>query len=192
MSNPATPRGFRHIGSVLPAGMTGQMREYRVASGHASNIFQGDAVSLTAAGTIQAAAAGAAIRGIVQGFRWVATDGTPRVSPFWPANTVTLGGRDAVAMVIDDPNAEVEARFMGATVPTTADIGLLYDLTAATAGSTATGLSGQGVDSTSGATTLKQFRFLGFVERPDNFTALVNAVGRFVPVNHDFRLQTGV
>jgi hypothetical protein len=195
MPNVNTPRGFRTVNSVAGAPYSGAIGEYRIASGSANTICQGDAVKLLATGYVDRAGAATAIRGIFVGVRYTQADGTPKFDNKWIGGTVTLGAGDAVALVHDDAGLVVEAKFTGAaTNPALADIGQLYDLADAT-GSSTTGLSAQGVDITTAATSLKQFRFLGFVARPDNDTASSTsayAAGRFALVNHDYRLQTGI
>lgn len=195
MPNPAAPRGFKPACGLGGVPWSGALNAYRIASGTAGSIFQGDAVKLLATGYIAAAAAGDSIRGVAAAFRWTGADGVPVTRAYWPGGTTTANAQDVEVLVHDDPDLEVEARFVGAGNPQKADFGQLYDLSAATAGNTATGQSGQGVDYATGATTVKQFRFLGFVERPDNDTATgssANAFGRFGFVNHDMRLQTGI
>ncbi len=196
MANPNAPRGFKVVCAAGGAPYNGALNAYRIASGTAGSIFEGDAVQHLATGYVSAAAAGASIRGIARAFFWTGADGVPTTKAYWPGGTVTANAQDAWVLVHDDPDVELEARFGGAaTNPQKADVGLLYDLTAGTAGNTATGVSGQAVDIASGATTIKQFRFLGFVDRPDNDVATGSsayAFGRFVPVNHDLRLQTGI
>lgn len=191
-NNPNTPMGFKPSSYVGSAQYNGGTRAYKVASGYASNIFSGDVVKLLTTGYINVCAAAQAMRGIAVGFVWTATDGALKNSPYWPSGTVTLGGQDATCFVIDDPGVIVEAQFTNSTsVPATADIGALFDLFAGT-GNTATGLSTMGVDYTTLATSLKQWRYLGPVARPDNDTTGAYQRGYFLAVNHDFRLQAGI
>jgi hypothetical protein len=202
MPNTNAPRGFRHVGS-LGSGLAvaGQMTQYRIASGYAANIFANDVVKFLSTGYINRVAAGEQFRGVLVSVSWVGSDGVPRQQPWWPASTVTLNAQDAYALVIDDPNAIFEARIGNAsTGAQRSDVGALFDIfdsnnPTATTFSLATGQSQQGIDITTLATTLKQFRLLDYVQRPDNDLSSGNAayaVGRFTPVNHDFRVQTGI
>jgi hypothetical protein len=191
-NNPNTPQGFKPSSYQGGAPFTGGTRAYKIASGYAANIFAGDAVKLLTSGYINVAAAAQAIRGIAAGFSWVGADGVPVFKNYWPSGTVTMAAQDATIYVIDDPNVIFEAVFTNSTsVPATADIGALFDLYAGT-GSTGSGVSGFGVDYASLNTTLKQFRYLGPVTRPDNDLTGAYQRGYFVAVNHDLRLQTGI
>jgi hypothetical protein len=193
MPNPSAARGFMHVGSVSQQSFNGGLSEYRIASGTANTLTKGDAVRQLSTGYIDRVTGGTqSIRGFLVGVRYLGVDGLPKFDNKWVGGTVTFGGQDAVALVIDDPTAIVEARFTGATVPgAVAQQGELYQIADA-AGSAVTGLSAQGVDSTTASTSAGQFRFLGYVARPDNDPASVNGIGRFALVLHDFRVQTGV
>lgn len=192
MPNPTVARGFvssREVGSN--AAFNGARSPYKLASGYGTTISDGDLVKLVAAGTIQRAAAGEQFRGIVNGFEYRDARNVPVFTNTWVGGTTTFQGLPATVFVVDDPDVEYRARFTGATVITGADVGFLFNIST-TAGSAVTGMSAEGVDSTTGSATTGQLRFLGFVESPDNDTATANAVGRFAPVAHDFRVQTGI
>lgn len=192
MPNENTPRGFKPARMVSGAPFSGSMNPYRLASGYGTSIFTGDMVKLVTAGVVEKAAVTDQFRGIVMGFQWVGTDGVTRYSPYWPAGTVTQGANPATALVVDDPDVLFEAVFTNsASVPTIAAIGATFDAHDA-GGSTATGISGLGVDFSTLATTAKPWRFVDFVARPDNDTAAAYSRGLFAPALHDYRVNTGI
>jgi hypothetical protein len=163
-----------------------------VASGYGTAIFCGDMVKLVTAGTIEKAAVTEQMRGVVMGFQWVGLDGVPRTNNFWPANTVTLGAAPATALVVDDPDVMFEAVFTNSvTAPPITALGAMFDGFDA-GGSTSSGLSGQGVDFTTLATTAKPWRFEDYVQRPDNIIGAAYVRGIFSPSLHDYRVNTGI
>lgn len=192
MANENTPRGFKPARMVTGAPFNASLNPYPIANAYATNIFAGDPVKLITTGLIQKAGAAEQIRGIAMGFQWVGTDGVTRYSPYWPASTATLGSLGGVALVIDDPNVMFEAVFTNSTsVPAQADCGATfagYDA----GGSTATGLSGFGVDYTTLNTTAQVWRFVAFVPRADNDLAAAYSRGLFAPNLHDYRVNTGI
>jgi hypothetical protein len=192
MPNENTPRGFKPARMVTGAPFSGSQNPYPVVSGYGVNIFQGDMVKLVATGVIEKAGVTEQMRGIVMGFQWVGTDGVTRYSPWWPANTVTQGALPATALVVDDPNVLFEGVFTNSvSAPAQADFGATFDGFDA-GGSSATGLSGQGVNYASLATTAKPWRFMDFVRRPDNDIGFAYVRGLFAPLLHDLRAQTGI
>jgi hypothetical protein len=192
MPNENVPRGFKPARHAVSGFFNGAGNPYSIVSGYNTNIFTGDVVKLVAAGVIQKALVTEQMRGVAIGFQWVQPDGTTRYSPFWPANTVTLGALPATVFVVDDPNVVFEANFTNSvSVPDQTAVGATFDAFDA-GGSTATGLSGQGIDFTTLATTAKPWRFMGFVQRPDNDLAAAYSRGLFMPLLHDLRVQTGI
>ena len=91
--------------------------EYSIASGASGNIFSGDPVKMMNTGTILVAAAGDQLLGVFRGCRFTNSSGEVIYSPYWPDGTVSS---DAVAFVVDDPNAlfEVQSAATGSVVQT--------------------------------------------------------------------------
>lgn len=192
MANENTPRGFKPVRMVSGAPYNGSLNSYKIANAYAANVFAGDPVKLLTTGYINVAGVTDQIRGIFAGVKWVGTDGVSRFSPYWPTGTATLGSLGAEALVIDDPDVLFEAQFTNsASAATQAAVGAMFDGYDA-GGSTATGISGFGVDFTTLATTAKPWRFIGFVERPDNDQASAYARILVAPALHDFRVNTGI
>lgn len=195
MPNLNTPRGFLPVGTLDGSPLSGALRAYRIASGYSTNIFQGDVVKFLTTGFINKSAAGDLSRGIFAGVTWINAQGIPQYSNYWPASTTTLGSQAATALVYDSPYLLMEAQFTNSTAnPTVAALGALFDFIDNT-GSTQTGLSGEGLDWTTLATSAKAFRVIDFVPRGDNDVASSSSAYARVLCTwaaHDFSVATTV
>ena len=143
MANTDKPDGFTpayHMygGVIRPARM-------RIASATDASIFSGDVVTLSSGYVIQSTATTTPI-GVFYGVYYTATDGSPTFSKVWTADTATLGGDDAEALVYSDPGIVYEAQFTAGT-PAVSFIGSKYTLST-TAGSTVNGRSKEGATAT--------------------------------------------
>lgn len=145
MSDTFTPFGLRPIrhpsGVIRPNAGT-------LASGLATNIFQGSPVALDTNGLVVLAAAGARAIGAFQGVEFTPADGRRSVRNFWPANQVAT---EIVAYFTQDPDIVYEIQ--GNASLGLAAIGQQYDWTAngSANGNTTTGLSTVGLDVASAA-----------------------------------------
>ena len=166
--------------------------EYSIASGASGNIFSGDPVKMANTGTILVAAAGDQLLGVFRGCRYTDSSGEVIYSSYWPNGTVSS---DAVAFVVDDPNAlfEVQSAATGSVVQTVVDnnADIVY-----TAGSTVDGQSGVEISGTTAATSA-QLRIVGFSGDPENNTLGTGSqsanVNMIVKINEHFYAQvTGV
>ena len=122
MSATSAPFGFRpsyHNSGRITA------KAYVIASGYAQNIFQGDPVKLTDAGTIQLATSdgtrsgttdGIKLLGILAGCQYIGSTGRPELSPYWPASTA---GTDIIAWVYDDPETIYDVMYTNPSSGTT-------------------------------------------------------------------------
>ncbi len=165
MANNDAPMGFvprRHAaGGVIRA------NAYALASAYASNIFNGDAVVLTSGKLAVATASSAGLLGVFAGCQFVNAAGEVKFSPYWPAAQVTMGSKDAIAYVYDDPNI-----IYGAQVSDDVDFVLathnmsLCDLVSTHAGSTVTGQSKQ--ELLVGTAGDEQFLVLQLINEPGN------------------------
>jgi hypothetical protein len=159
MANVNAPNGFRPLRHLK--GGTIRANEYPLLSGTASNIFAGDAVKLLNTGVIDVAAAtDTNLIGVVQGFQWTDTDGTPRFEKRFPTGQATLGAADVKALVFDDPDIVFEAQ---ASTYSQTHNGNNADITA-TAGSSVTGISKHSIDMGSPGAGTAQIRILGLAE----------------------------
>ena len=166
--------------------------EYSIASGASGNIFSGDPVKMMNTGTILVAGAGDQLLGVFRGCRYTNSSGEVIYSSYWPNGTVSS---DAVAFVVDDPNAlfEVESAATGSVVQTV--VGNNADIVYAT-GSTSNGQSAVTISGTTAATTA-QLRIVGISNDPENNTLGTGSqsanVNMIVKINEHFYAQvTGV
>jgi hypothetical protein len=186
MANKNAPFGARVVGKLGSAPQTGGTTEYSIASGASGNIFSGDLVKMTSAGTILVSGAGDESIGIFRGCSFTNSSGETIFSSHFPTGTVSS---DIVAFVVDDPNAVFEIQSAGS--PAQTDVGLNADI-AYTAGSTKTGMSAVELSGTTAATTAT-FRIMGFSSDPDNSTTGSANVNVIVKFNEHFYVDpTGV
>jgi len=163
--------------------------EYSIASGASGNIFSGDPVKMANTGTILVAAAGDQLLGVFRGCRYTNASGEVIYSSYWPNGTVSS---DAVAFVVDDPNAlfEVQSAATGSVVQTV--VGNNADIVYAS-GSTADGQSGVEISGTTAATSA-QLRIVGISGDPENNTLGTGSqsanVNMIVKINEHFYAQT--
>ena len=140
MSATSAPFGLRPV--FHPSGLDRAIafpNPFAYATGYASNIFKGQAVTLDpGTGYIIKTASGAAIYGVFDGFEWTDTTGRRRVSNYYPANTAFQQG-SAIAYIWVDLLIVYEIQSEG-SIPYTA-VGQQYDISNNDNGSTTTGLS---------------------------------------------------
>lgn len=191
MPNPNSPQGFKAVGVLGNPNNMGTLTAYKIPSGYAANIANGDIVNLAATGYVVTGAAAGRVLGVAQGVSYVGTDGVPVVRNNWVSGTATQGARDAEILVADDPNLILEGRFSATTLVTQASVGNTFPIVVGAPN--ANGNSTQAVDTASVTlTTIQPLRFLGFAPKPDNDTAAVQAIGRFAVMNHEFKAVTGI
>jgi hypothetical protein len=179
MSAVNAPFGFQP--TYHPTGLD-RAKAYKIASGYATAIFKGQPVILTTAGTITAGTAAADLLGIFAGVQYTDSTGKPTFSTFWPASTVAT---DITAYVYDDPDNVYRVQSDGSVAQ--AAIGDQADITNASAGSTATGLSASTISATlAGAGIQAQFRIVGFDLDPGNAVADAFTVVQVKIARHQF------
>jgi len=205
MASTASPYGLKavnHIGGTPYAGST---RLLPIASGYATNIFNGSIVSIVAAGTVEivvttgnggAGAAGAFPAGTIGVFVGCTysdpVTGNLTFSQYWPSGTVAS---DAQAYIVDDPDVVFMAQADAAV--TAVDLGQNTHLAAIQAtdtGSTTTGNSTSAVTATTNTTAAFAFRIVDFVDSPtsavgDDFTDLLVKFNAGV---HSYNNSTGI
>lgn len=107
MSNYDAPFGLRPSRTSISSQ---QQNRYRIASGYATAIFQGDLVAMVTGGGIERVAAGGSglILGVFNGCNYTdPTTGKPTWSNYYPGS---VAAADIIADVIDDPNATFEVQ----------------------------------------------------------------------------------
>lgn len=119
MSSTATPYGFLPVNLVGGRVYAGAVRQIPIASGYNTSIFYGDPVLLVNSGTIQKDTGTTAMTpvGIFVGVSYTSPSlGYFQQDQMWTAGTAAS---DAMAYVVDDPNAVFQIQASG-TVPATA------------------------------------------------------------------------
>lgn len=191
MASSATPYGFRPVGLIGGQPFAGSTRMIPIANGYDTNVFNGDAVLLVAAGTMEKDTGTATMTpvGIFMGCSYTDSDGQFIQRNYWPANTVAT---DAVAYVLDDPDAvfqiqadeAVAATALGANAPIVQG-----------SGSTLNGKSGVTLDGGSVNTTATlPVRIVGFVDGPDSAVgdAFTDCLVKWNFGMHQYENATGV
>lgn len=149
----------------------GVTRHYKIASGYATAIFNGDAVKLVADGTIERDPADAAMTPVGVFLGCTYTDPVLKYkvfSQYFPAGTVAS---DIEAYVCDDPNVLFKVAVVSGTTVigdlVQADLGSNVAMVDNT-GDTATGKSKIAASHTSATTNTLPLRIVGFVEETKN------------------------
>ena len=176
MAATATPYGFRPVNLLGGRPYAGSTRAIKIASGYATNIFNGSLVTLLkSSGTIElletdTGAAGSLFDQSASGFPigvFVGCQYTDATLGFvsrnyWPTGQVAT---DAVAFVVDDPLALFQVQSAGSIAQ--AELGMNCGLNAVqstSTGSTSTGNSNSAVTAAAVDTTGLAFRIDDFVE----------------------------
>lgn len=184
MANRDTPFGLRFV-KHQAGGTPMRLERYRIASAYDTSIGYGDPVTLVGTGRniARGTAASAPFVGVFYGVSWTATNGEPKFSRYWPADTVTLGSADATAYVVDDPFAIFEVQADEDVVE--ADIGQHADLAFGTV-DTVTGNGKTELDS-SDIGTGDNVAILDIVRRDDNEVGVANTKVWVMINEHEYR-----
>jgi len=201
MATTASPYGLKavnHIGGTPYAGST---RLLPIASGYATNIYNGSVVAIVAAGTVEivtdlgnnADAFPAGVVGVFVGCTYTDPNlGTVVFRQNWPTGTVA---DDAQAYIVDDPDVIFMAQADGAV--TQADLGQNTNFAAVqstTTGDTTTGNSNSAVSSTTATTSTIAFRIVDFVDSPTSTVgdAFTDLLIKFNAGIHSYDNATGI
>jgi hypothetical protein len=201
MATTASPYGLKavnHIGGTPYAGST---RLLPIASGYATNIYNGSVVAIVAAGTVEivtdlgnnADAFPAGVIGVFVGVTYTDPNlGTVVFRQNWPTGTVA---DDAQAYIIDDPDVVFMAQADGAV--TQADLGQNTNFAAVqstTTGDTTNGNSNSAVSSTTATTATIAFRIVDFVDSPTSTVgdAFTDLLLKFNAGIHSYTNSTGI
>ena len=194
MAKTATPYGLKAVNHVGGTPYAGSTRLLPIASGYASNLFNGQVVQIAAGGTIELVTSfGEGVVGVFVGCTY--TDPSTQQLTFnnmWPTGTVAA---DAKAYVIDDPDVIYMAQADGSV--TQADLGQNTDFAAPQSTSTGVLINGNStsaVESTTAATDTLPFRIVDFVDSPtstvgDEFT---DVLIKFNAGIHSYDNPTGI
>lgn len=192
MANTQAQFGFQHYGYLPGGAVDYQLSKYAIQSSFATKIFFGDPVIKSAASPYirpaTASTAGTAIAGIFYGCQYSPPGGTPTWTPWWPASQ----GTDAVAYVIDAPNALFKVAALNTAVPATAmgnNIGFSTGAGGSTVGG---GFSTFTVDqATISTATTSQFRLINFYPGVGNGSDTTTAFNWVIVGFNQQAYQTG-
>lgn len=201
--NPTGGFGFRWTRNRSGGAPTCQLDTQYILSSYGTQIFRGDAVVFNA-GYIQLATAGTTtIAGIFMGCEYQSTSlKQPRFSPYWPGSD---SAQTAVkCQIISDPYAVFLVRSTnGSSAIAQASVDQNINFFAGT-GNTSSGISAEGVDQTTIATTSTlPFRIIntgnivavpssGFLQFPANDSTTANNLVEVVFNNQMLRNNTAV
>jgi hypothetical protein len=201
MSATATPRGLVPVNSLGGTPYAGSTRKIKIASGYASNLYNGQVVKIHTDGTLnlvtETGGAGdlfpAGTIGVFVGCSYTDADLGFVNRQYWPTGQVAS---DAMGFVVDDPNALFLIQSSGPINQN--DLGMNCDLTAAqstSTGSTATGNSTSSLATGAAcvATTSIGFRIVDFVDGPDSTVgdAYTDTIVKFNHIAHSYLNPTG-
>ena len=169
------PSGLVPVKLVSGVPFVGVTRQYSIASGYNTNIFNGDAVQLVTGGTVERDTADAAMTPIGVFLGCTYTDpslGYQLFSQYYPANTAAS---DIMAYVADGTDVLFKVAVLSSSAGATPVIGdlAITDLGANVAminndGDTATGNSRCGISDTTATTNTLPLRIVELVEETKN------------------------
>jgi hypothetical protein len=195
----SAPYGLKPINLIGGQVFAGATRQFQIASGYATSIFNGDAVLLVTSGTIEkdTGTTTATPVGVFLGCSYVNAQGQTIYQQYFPASTTAPTGTVITAYVADDPDTLFKVAVVSGTTVIAgvgrAVIGSNMSLVQ-NAGSTTTGDSKVAVLSSSAATTnTLPIRVVDVV--PDTATGADTYVELIVKWNwgmHQYQNATGV
>jgi hypothetical protein len=195
----SAPYGLKPINLIGGQVFAGATRQFQIASGYATSIFNGDAVLLVTSGTIEkdTGTTTATPVGVFLGCSYVNAQGQTIYQQYFPASTTAPTGTVITAYVADDPDTLFKVAVVSGTTViagvSRAVIGSNMSLVQ-NAGSATTGDSKVAVLSSSAATTnTLPIRVVDVV--PDTATGADTYVELIVKWNwgmHQYQNATGV
>ena len=151
MANKDASFGLKPVKMIGGAPYNGGQSRYRIAANYGTSIFQGDLVAQVTGGGVEihAVSGTVPIIGVFNGCEYTdPTTGEQVFSNYYPAST---NASDIIAHIIDDPMVVFECQADEAFP--VADLLGNFDVIKTNSGSTKTGISGDEVDVSTGATT---------------------------------------
>jgi len=167
----SAPYGLVPVKMISGTPYAGVTRQYTIASGYNTNIFNGDAVKLVTAGTVERDTADAAMTpiGIFLGCTYTDPNSKQKLfSQYWPAGTVAS---DAKAYVCDatDVLFKVAVVSSGTTIGDLADTDLGANVAGVdNTGDTINGNSKIAISDTTATTNTLPFRIVELVDETKN------------------------
>jgi hypothetical protein len=179
----------------------GSTRQIKIASGYASNLFNGQIVSIVAAGTVELVTTNgdnstpfpAGTIGVFVGCSYTDPNTKQKLfAQYWPTGTVAS---DAVAYVVDDPDVVLQVQADGSMAQATLGSNAhLAAVQSSSTGSTTTGNSNTALDATVNTTSGFAFRVVDFVDAPGSAVgdAYTDVLVKFNPDAHSYLNKTGI
>jgi len=201
MASTAAPYGFKPVNLVGGQPYAGSTRQIKIASGYASNLFNGQIVSIVAAGTVELVTTNgdnstpfpAGTIGVFVGCSYTDPNTKQKLfAQYWPTGTVAS---DAVAYVVDDPDVVLQVQADGSMAQATLGSNAhLAAVQSTSTGSTTTGNSNTALDATVNTTSGFAFRVVDFVDSPDSAVgdAYTDVLVKFNPDAHSYLNKTGI
>ena len=201
MASTAAPYGLRAVNLIGGQPYAGSTRQLKIASGYASNLFNGQIVSIVAAGTVELVTTNgddstpfpAGTIGVFVGCSYTDPNTKQKLfAQYWPTGTVA---DDAVAYVVDDPDVVFQAQADGSLDQTALGSNAhLAAVQSSSTGSTVTGNSTSALDAAVATTSGFAFRIVDFVDAPDSAVgdAFTDVLVKFNPDAHSYLNKTGI
>ena len=194
MANVNKAFGLRPLGKLGSNYNSDGNTQYKIASGTATAIFQGDTVTFGAAGGVSTGfivkhtAASPNILGVFIGCQY--TDPTTKKTTFKNFYPGSIAASDIVAFVVDDPYAQFLVQASG--VAGVISIGQNADLVQTASGNTTTGVSGLELNTSSlGAASDLNVKILGVTADPSNSDLTAANADLIVTINeHLYKAPT--
>lgn len=193
----SSPYGFRPVNRIDGLPYAGVTRQIKIASGYASNIFNGSLVSIVNTGTIAmvtniGTAFPVGTIGVFLGCQYTDPNFGLTFKQYWPSGTLA---NDAVGFVVDDPNVLFQVQADNTMAQSTLGENVILSVVqSTTSGSTNTGNSNTAVNATSATTNTYAFRVVDFVNSPTSRVgdAYTDILVKFNPVAHSYTNVLGV
>jgi hypothetical protein len=197
MAYPAVsgPYGLVPVKLLSGTPYAGVTRHFKIASGYATSIFNGDAVKLVTGGTVERDDFDAAMTpvGVFVGCSYTdPTLGYKLFSQYYPASTVAS---DIEAYVVDDTNVlfKVAVVSSGTTIGDLAQTDIGANVAGVNnAGDSTTGKSLCAISDTSATTNTLPFRIVGLVEETKNTSGGYTEAYVKWNAGHQYNNTTGV
>ena len=199
MATTAAPYGLKPVNLIGGQPYAGSTRQLKIASGYASNIYNGSVVSIVAAGTVEivdelgtnASTFPAGTVGVFVGCTYTDPNTKQKLfSQYWPSGTVAS---DAMAYVVDDYDCVFQIQ-ADDTLAQSA-LGINIGVVNPTAGSTVTGNSTMAADvGTIDVTDTIAFKIIDFVNSTTSSVgdAKTDVLVKFNPKSHAYSNGTGI
>lgn len=200
MANIDSPFGLRPHNKLGSAPNSNGMTPYKVqingVAGSSSAIYQGDMVIPLTNGLVDVSAAdggSVAILGVMAGCEYIALDGTPTFSNYYPGTSSLKSGTEATVFVYDDPTQVYEVQCDASLTNLATATALIHSNAEGTGfgSEQANGISSGeiSVASAGAATNTDNFRIIGFKDVDDIDYASAGVVA-LVKLNLPFHLAT--